>query len=139
MIYTIGTRQIKGKLDIPNTLIIDVRSRPYRIPFINTGILHFPLLGGFIETTDEIRIRELRKILELSQKGNYKDILLFCAERNFKKCHRHYHLTRLLHQMDIDVYHIIGEVSNWQNKRLLKAPHIYDNGETQQNINYELF
>ena len=94
-------------LDNDIKLLVDVRSSPRsRQPHFNAGPLqrnlppihyeHAPGLGG----KNPLAYPEQRRLLEeLLPKSHHANICLMCSEGDFKECHRHYTITRLIHEI----------------------------------------
>jgi len=63
-------------------------------------------LGGLEEVSDSDREKGIRLILEQAKS---KLVAIMCSERDFRKCHRHYLIARLLLQKGESVNHITGK------------------------------
>lgn len=98
--------------------VIDIRGVPYsrHAPQFNkkniekvlndSGIQYRwmgDMLGGLEEVSDSDREEGIRLILELAES---KRVVIMCSERDFRKCHRHYLIARLLLQKGEAVNHI---------------------------------
>ncbi|MHC1576677.1 MAG: DUF488 domain-containing protein [Methanosarcinaceae archaeon] len=130
--YTIGysNRTFEDFVDVLKnnniTHLIDIRRYPHSyyedfnkeslelsLPVNEIAYYHFPGLGGFRDGTyteymgsDEFKNNLLRLLDKMSDiNNNDSNIVLMCAEKNPKNCHR-YHLSKELERNGVEVVHL---------------------------------
>lgn len=122
MIYTIGYGNLGIDYVLDNVvkydvaLLVDVRSKPYssRVPGVNkedfvkkfgcSYIWCGDVLGGI---DCDIQDEDLRGLVEFAECA---DIMLMCAEFDYRQCHRDKKISqRIIQSHSVPVVHIMGD------------------------------
>jgi len=142
MIYTCGYQgkkkeyilELVKKYDID--ILLDVRSTPYsrynkdfdRENLKNLLGMKYRWMGNILGGYSKIEEKDLEGLKILAES---KNILIMCMEKDYKKCHRHYEISRRLVEMGYsNIYHILDEnkILSIMETEIIKQKNIFVEG-----------